>query len=137
MNKILSLLLLLASCHALFGQDTDPARESADRLAHKYGLDAEDAIKVYAIQVRKQKNLSEVEALAASDPALYRAKLASIQQGTQASIERLLRSPEQRKLYRQTQAEQRLQRAKKRQELEARGATAAEVDAALLGIYLE
>jgi len=137
MKKVLSLLLLLASCHALFGQDSDSARESADRLVHKYGLDAEQAEKVYAIQVRKQKNLSEIEALATNDPTLYRAKLASIQQGTQASIGRLLRGPEQRKLYRQTQAEQRLLRAEKRQELEARGASAAELDTALLGIYIE
>ncbi len=138
MKKIFSLLLLLAALQMSYGQNADPARAAADQLIRKYNLStAKQAEKAYAIQVRKQKNLSEIEALATSDPALYHAKLAGIQQGTQASIGRLLSTNVQRELYRKTQSEQRLLRAEKRRILEAQGVPTAAIESAVLDIYLE
>lgn len=137
MRTLFSLLFLLTALQITTGQTYDPARTAADQLIRKYGLDTKQAEKAYDIQVRKQKNLAGIEALASGDPALYRAKKASIQQGTQASIARLLTTKTQRELYRQTLSEQRKLRAEKRQVMEAKGEPAAAIEAALLDIYLE
>jgi len=137
MRKLLSLLFVLMALQITFGQTSDPAREAADQLIRKYGLDAKQAEKAYTIQVRKLKNLSEIEGFAAGDAALYCAKKASIQQGTQASIGRLLTTKTQRELYRETLSEQRKLRAEKRLVMEAAGETTTAIEAALLDIYLE
>lgn len=137
MRTLFSLLFVLTVQHIAFAQSSDPAREAADRLILKYNLDTQQAEKAYAIQVRKLKNMAEIEAFASSAPALFRAKKTSIQQGTQASIGRLLTTKSQRALYRQTLSEQRKLRAEKRLAMEAKGEPEATIEAAMLDIYME
>lgn len=137
MRTLFSLLFVLTVQHMSFAQSSDPAREAADRLILKYNLDAQQAEKAYAIQARKLKNLAEIEAFASSAPPLYHAKKTSIQQGTQASIGRLLTTKSQRALYRKTLSEQRKLRAEKRLDMEAKGEPEAKIEAALLDIYIE
>lgn len=137
MRTLFSLLFVLTVQHIAFAQSSDPAREAADRLILKYNLDTQQAEKAYAIQVRKLKNMAEIEAFASSAPALFRAKKTSIQQGTQASIGRLLTTKSQRALYRQTLSEQRKLRAEKRLAMAATGEPEATIEAAMLDIYME
>jgi hypothetical protein len=137
MSKFLSLFFLLTALSFAYTQTAAPAREAADRLIQKYGLDTDQADKIYTIQVRKQRNLAEIETLKTTDPVLFHAKLESIQQGTQAGIRRLLTTKKQRDLFQQTQSEQRRLRGEKRREMEEKGAAAADTKAAILDIYLE
>lgn len=115
----------------------DPAWEAARPLETKYGLNAEQTKKMRTIQARKQRNLAEIEVYKTGNPALYRAKLESIQKGTQNSIRRILNTKEQQTIFQKTMAEQRRLRQAKREELLAQGASKEVVDAAVLDIYLE
>lgn len=137
MRTILSLAFLLAAWASIQAQTADAAREAANQLIQKYGLDTEQAAEARTIQERKQRNLAEIEPLKTSDPVRYRAKLESIQQGTHASLRRLLTTPEQRAIFQQTLSEQRRLRAEKRLALEAQGKSQPEVEEAVLEIYLE
>ncbi|MBK9336506.1 MAG: hypothetical protein IPM98_07905 [Lewinellaceae bacterium] len=137
MHNLLALLFLLTVLSSTYAQTADPAREAADVLAKKYSLDAVQAENMYTVQVRKQKNLTEIVGLQASDPALYHAKLASVQQGTLASIRRVLTTKAQRDLFQQTQSEQRRLRGEKRREMEAQGDDPFAMEAAVLAIYME
>lgn len=103
----------------------------------KYGLNSDQTKKMRTIQARKLRNLAEIEVYKTSNPALYRAKLESIQKGTQNSIRRMLNTKEQQTIFQKTMAEQRRLRQAKREELSAQGASKEVVDAAVLDIYLE
>lgn len=113
------------------------AREAAEKLAAKYTLNADQSKQVYTIQQRKQRNLSEIEALKTSDRSRYLAKLESLQKGTLSSIRRTLQSEEQLALFQKTQADIRTKRAEKRKELLLAKAAKDDIQAALLDIYEE
>jgi len=113
------------------------AREHTERLREKYALDAGQVNKMYLIQERKQRNLAEIEPFKTANPTLYRSKLNSIQQGTKASIRRMLNTAAQQQIYQQTKVEQRRQRSAKQQELTAQGAAKETIEAAVLAIYIE
>lgn len=113
------------------------AREHTERLREKYALDAGQVNKMYLIQERKQRNLAEIEPFKTANPTLYRSKLNSIQQGTKASIRRMLNMAAQQQIYQQTKVEQRRQRSAKQQELTAQGAAKETIEAAVLAIYIE
>lgn len=115
----------------------DPAREATGPLVSKYGLNMEQTQKMQSIQARKLRNLADIETYKTSNAALYRAKLESIQKGTQNSIRRMLNTKEQQTIFQKTMAEQRKLRQAKREELSAQGASKDVIDAAVLGIYLE
>jgi hypothetical protein len=115
----------------------DSVREAAARLVEKYSLDADQAIEALTIQVRKQRNLAEIAPLKQSNSPQYFNKLKSVQRGTQASIRRLLKTPEQRDLFQKTQVEQRYLRAEKQQALQAEGLSALAIEEAVLAIYFE
>lgn len=114
----------------------DLAREATQQLKLKYQLDAAQEEKMYVIQQRKRRNLAEIEPLK-DNPALYNAKLQSIQRGTLASIQRMLNTPAQQEIFQQTKSELRKQRALKRQEMTEQGASKRAIESALLEIYLE
>lgn len=138
--------LLFFTVSGVFSQDATPptgnphdaqAQAATELLTTKYTLTPDQAKQMYTIQLRKQRNLSEIESLKTSDPAKYNAKIASIQNGTTGSIKRLLKNKDQQKLFQQTQAEVRKLKAQKRKELVSKGASKAEIDAALNLIYVE
>lgn len=118
-------------------ENADPAWEAARPLETKYGLNSDQTKKMRTIQARKLRNLAEIEVYKTGNPALYRAKLESIQKGTQNSIRRMLNTKEQQTIFQKTMAEQRRLRQAKREELSAQGASKEVVDAAVLDIYLE
>lgn len=138
--------LLFFTVSGVFGQDVTPpagnphdtqAQAATELLTTKYTLTPDQAKQMYTIQLRKQRNLSEIESLKTTDPAKYNAKIASIQNGTTGSIKRLLKNKDQQKLFQQTQAEVRKLKAQKRKELVSKGASKVEIDAALNLIYAE
>lgn len=130
-------LLCLGTAPAQTETGADPAREATTRISAKYGLDEQQQARVYTIQVRKLRNLAAIEGLKTSDPDRYQAKLESIQTGTQASLQRLMKTPEQVERYNQTLAEQRRLRSARLEALKAAGASRTAIAAALTGIYLE
>ncbi len=112
-------------------------RKTTEALTEKYQLSPDQAKQMYSIQVRKKKNLAQIEALQNSDPALYRAKVQNVQKGTLASIRRILQTKEQVDLYQKTQSEMRTLRAKRQKELAATNVSKDVVETALLAIYAE
>lgn len=151
MKRTLSLLLCLAlGAATTFGQtnaaktvahpvkiDDTTARQATEQLTAKYSLNADQAKQMYGIQIRKLRNLAEIERLRTENPALFRAKLESIQRNTIAAIRRILRTKAQVGIFKKTQDEVRLLRAARRKELAQKGATKEAADAALLEIYAE
>jgi hypothetical protein len=113
------------------------AREATDLLAAKYRLDADQSKQMYTIQLRKQRNTAEILPIKAENPALYHAKVKSLQKGTLASIRRILHTKEQVDLYQKTQVSVRSQQAEKRKALMAQQVSKEEIEVALLDIYSE
>ncbi len=148
MKHLTALLLFVvsivsqASAQQASSVTPNPAHETAARaatepLVAKYQLDADQAKQMYTIQLRKQRNSAEIQPLQAGNPALYRAKVQSIQKGTLASIRRILHTKEQVDLYQKTQISVRTQQADKRKAMMAQKTPKEEIEAALLDIYSE
>lgn len=149
MNKFLFFLIfLLLGGASLQAQQTeataapmginDPEiRKATEALTAKYQLNADQAKQMYTIQVRKAKNLAQIESLKSSDPALYRAKVQNVQKGTLANIQRILTTKDQVALYKKTQSDLRVQRNKKQKELVGKNASKEAIENALLDIYAE
>ena len=149
MNKFLfPLIFLLLGGASLQAQQTeataaptginDPEiRKATEALTAKYQLNADQAKQMYTIQVRKAKNLAQIESLKSSDPALYRAKVQNVQKGTLANIQRILTTKDQVALYKKTQSDLRVQRNKKQKELVGKNASKEAIENALLDIYAE
>lgn len=117
---------------------TEPVvREATDKLVQKYTLNADQAKQMYTIQARKQRNLQAIEVLKTSNPALYQGKLKNVQQGTLASIRRILRTKEQMKLYQKTQTQVRIQQAEKRKQMMLQNAAKSEIENAVIAVYAE
>ena len=112
-------------------------RKATEALTEKYQLNADQAKQMYTIQVRKAKNLAQIESLKSSDPALYRAKVQNVQKGTLANIQRILTTKDQVALYKKTQSDLRVQRNKKQKELVGKNASKEAIENALLDIYAE
>ena len=122
---------------ALQQADETKARATTDALVEKYKLNADQAKQMYQIQVRKLRNLQEIQSLKSQNPALWRSKVGSVQEGTLSSIRRILRSKEQVSLFQQTQMEIRRQKSAKTNELGKQKVTQEAIDNALLDIYAE
>lgn len=113
------------------------ARTATEQLVAKYQLNADQAKQMYTIQARKLRNLASIESLKTSDPAHYRAKLQSVQNGTLASTRRILQTKEQVALFDKTKVETRTRQAEKRKEMMLQGASKDAIEAAMLEIYAE
>jgi hypothetical protein len=113
------------------------ARTATDVLVKKYTLNADQAKQMYTIQVRKQRNLAQIEGLKNSNPAKFRSKLHVVQQGTLRSVRGVLNTKAQVDLYKETQGKVRLLQADKRKELMVKKSSKEEIDTALLEIYAE
>ena len=150
MRYLMTIALLCLGAATAFGQNKKskaPAPEqnfdlvavddATNALAEKYALSPVQVIDMKKIQERKFRNMSEIKGYKISKPDLYRAKLASVQKGTLASIRRLLKTEEQLARYQQTQLDVRTRREEKRRELQEAKASREEIELALLAIYAE
>ena len=118
--------------------NSDPeVRNTTAALVTKYSLNADQAKQMYKIQLRKNRNMSEIASLQSKDLALYQAKWNNVQKGTWVSIRGILNTKEQVNLYRKTQGELRGLRNAKRKELTAQKVAKEVVESAVLAIYAE
>ena len=113
------------------------ARAATEQLTQKYSLSADQAKQVYTIQVRKQRNLSEIATLKTENQAQYNQKLQSIQHGTLASLRKTLKTKEQVALFEKTKRDVRSKRAAKRKEMIGAKADKSLIESAGLDIFEE
>lgn len=137
MKQILISIFFFAALAVSYGQQVSAARATTDQLTAKYKLSASQAAKMYTIQERKFNGLSELEGIKSQNADLYRRKTSNLQRGTLTSIKSLLETPEQLKLFQQTQMSVRFKRSTVRQELEKTGASKSAIREAELAVYEE
>jgi len=131
-------LFLLAFAFQLSAQKTlvtenAQARATTDRLVELYQLDANQQSKVYEIQVRKAKQLTQISTLENSDPNLYLKKMSALQRGNEGSI-KLLLNRDQLKSYQLNFLKLREKRAAKAKAMKESGASELAIEKALLQI---
>lgn len=124
MKKLFLLVLFTGSLSALFAQSNTSVREEAkkttDLLTSKYGLNADQQMKMQQIQERRVQNARDFEYLKTSDEKMYYQKKKANYDGTKFSIERLL-TEQQIKIFKKDQENLRLRRIAKIKELQSAG----------------
>ena len=127
----------VAPAATAMGVNDSEVRKATDALVVKYSLTADQAKQMYTVQMRKAKNLAQIESLKNTDPALYYAKVQNVQKSTLSGIRRILNNKEQVAIYQKTQSEIRVARNKTQKELTAKNASSLDINAALTSIYAE
>jgi len=128
--------LSVCSAFAQSASEQQLARKATEELTAVYGLSEAQVQKMYVIQERRFRNMSEIESLKTTDEALYREKLKSIRIITEASIGNLL-TPEQKPILDRERAERRRNEAEKIKELHKSGASKDAIHQALLEMETE
>ena len=112
----------------------DPkVQEATDQMVALYNLDQQQAAKMYTIQKRHLRNLSEIAVYESQDPQLYLQKKRSVRDGMEGSIRRLL-NEEQMKIFNAQILERRKKESELIKQLRASGASKEEIQMAILGI---
>ncbi|MBL7830200.1 MAG: hypothetical protein JNK41_04170 [Saprospiraceae bacterium] len=137
MKKLFLLVLFTGSLSALFAQSNTSVREEAkkttDLLTSKYGLNADQQMKMQQIQERRVQNARDFEYLKTSDEKMYYQKKKANYDGTKFSIERLL-TEQQIKIFKKDQENLRLRRIAKIKELQSAGISGFELEKATIDI---
>ncbi len=137
MKKLFLLVLFTGSLSALFAQSNTSVREEAkkttDLLTSKYGLNADQQMKMQQIQERRVQNARDFEYLKTSDEKMYYQKKKANYDGTKFSIERLL-TEQQIKIFNKDQENLRLRRIAKIKELQSAGISGFELEKATIDI---
>lgn len=128
--------LSVCSAYAQSAADQESARKATQELTAVYGLSEAQVQKMYVIQERRFRNLSEIAALKTTDETLYREKLKSIRNITEGSIAHLL-TPEQKPILDRERADRRRSESEKIKELQKNGASKADIHQALLEMETE
>ncbi len=135
--SIIIFFFLLGLSHICAQSDITPANITATAWSNKYQLDEAQQAKALRIAQRKHEQLESIAALMTTNPEKYYAKLDAVQKGTLASIERILNTPEQVKIYQATQAETRRKRAEIKRSMKSAGATKSEIKKELVRVHAE
>jgi DNA-directed RNA polymerase subunit F len=101
MKNLLFLGIFLFLAGGVFAQakmDKSAIDQATAELVSLYQLNDKQAVTMKTIQERKAKNLGEIASLEQSNPEIYKKKWLAVQEGTEASIRRLL-TKEQTKIY--------------------------------------
>lgn len=133
MKKLIFSLSFLMLGLVAFAQNNNSAQAKTDELSQFYQLDDAQKAQMLEIQQRRDRNMSEIAVIKDSDKRVYRHKCRAIQQSTDASIRRILKE-DQMEQYNQRRIEWRKKRAAKVSELKESGATAEEIEDALLEV---
>ena len=139
MKNLIFCVVLLFSAFGATAQSAavkTPAQEATEKMTQLYSLNEKQQGEMLKIQERKYRNLAEIEALKASDPALYMRKIQSIQLGNEASFERIL-GAEQAKTFKQQQLQLREKKAVAYKEMKSAGASQQEIDKKMVELDLE
>ena len=137
MKKLFGLLLVFLITNVVFSQNGISVREEAkkitDQLVLQYKLDANQEVKMQAIQERKIQNEKDFAFYEASEEKMqYSEKKANLE-GTKFSVERLLKS-DQMKIYKKDQENARLRNFSKIKELQSAGLKGFELEKAILDL---
>ncbi len=128
--------LSVCSAYAQSAADQESARKATQELTAVYGLSEAQVQKMYVIQERRFRNLSEIAALKTTDETLYREKMKSIRNITEGSIAHLL-TPEQKPILDRERADRRRSESEKIKELQKNGASKDAIHQALLEMETE
>jgi len=132
MKKVLFCLVMLISATSMFAQKANKiATKATAELAAKYELTEAQTAKMQKIQERKQMQIKEVSTFKKSDTAKYYAKMKAIADGEQGAI-KLLLTKEQMALHFEEVKRKRIADAALVKEMSAKGASKAEIEAALI-----
>lgn len=133
MKNLLFLGIFLFLASGVFAQakmDKSAIDQATAELVSLYQLNDKQAVTMKTIQERKAKNLGEIASLEQSNPEIYKKKWLAVQEGTEASIRRLL-TKEQTKIYNAKRVEQRKKEAALIKEMKNNGASKAEIQQAI------
>lgn len=133
MKNLLFLGIFLFLASGVFAQakmDKSAIDQATAELVSLYQLNDKQAVTMKTIQERKAKNLGEIASLEQSNPETYKKKWLAVQEGTEASIRRLL-TKEQTKIYNAKRVEQRKKEAALIKEMKNNGASKAEIQQAI------
>jgi hypothetical protein len=137
MKKLTFLVLFLSLAQFTFAQQNGSIREEAkkisDQLVKHYGLNAQQEVKMLAIQERKLQNEQDFAFYKNTDLKMFYEKKRANQDGTKFSIERLL-NKDQMLIYKKDQENQRLKRIAKIKELQSAGLTGEDLQNAIIDI---
>lgn len=139
MKKFLIGMIAFLSVCSAFAQsaaDQQSARKATEELTAVYSLSEAQVQKMYVIQERRFRNLSEIESLKTTDESLYRQKLKSIRTLTESSIANML-TPEQKPILDRERAERRRSEAARIEALKKSGASKEAIHEALLEMESE
>jgi len=131
-----SLLFFAFGAMAQNSTGKTPAQSDTEKMTQLYGLSQKQQGEMLKIQERKYRNLTEVEPLKASDPALYMKKVQAMLYGNNASLERIL-TKEQVKTLRQQQLDLRNKKADAFKQMKAAGASQQEINLKMTQLELE
>ena len=123
-------LFLVSDVFAQAKLDNAEIDQATAELVSLYQLNEKQAIVMKNIQERKARNLKEIAVLEQSKPTLYKKKWLAVQEGTEASIRRLL-TKEQTKIYNAKKVEQRKKEAALIKDMKNSGATKEEIQQAI------
>ena len=138
MKKLLLGLACMIFAFGLSAQANEKAKDpkvqaATDEMVALYNLDEQQTEKMYVIQERHQRNLSEIAAYESQDPQLYLKKKRSVRDGLEGSIKRIL-NEEQMKTFHAQILERRKKESELIKQLRANGASKEEIQMALLGV---
>ena len=133
MKNLLFLGFFFFLASGVFAQtkmDNAAIDQATAELVSLYQLNEKQTITMKTIQERKARNLGEIAVLEQSNPTLYKKKWLAVQEGTEASIRRLL-TEEQTKIYHAKKIEQRKKEAALIKEMRNNGASKDEIQQAI------
>lgn len=137
MKYVLLIILTASISVSSFSQEANPYREDAKKvttnLAKRYDLDKNQEAKMLKIQERKLNNMADIQVYRNNDQMMYYRKKKSIQNGTDASIMRLL-NKQQLEIYKKDKADLRTRRANQSKLLREQGISGFELEKALIDI---
>jgi hypothetical protein len=139
-KMICATFALFLTASALFAQTaqtvvvSETARAATEKLAVKYQFDAAQSAKMEQVQQQKIDNLASIESLNTKSPAKYRAKMKNLYEGSRGSLALILTTSEQKEIYRKMLVEIREKKAVVTNDLTAKKASKAEIEAALLEV---
>ncbi len=111
--------------------DSEKIEQATAELTERYQLTEPQQEAMQRIQERRLRNLADIEPLREQDYQRYLAKLKSLRQGTENSIERLL-DPDQREIFYARRAERRKEEAAVIKEMRTQGASKEAIQRKLL-----
>lgn len=131
LSSLFLMMTGIASAQQQDPQAQGKAQEMTSVLAQLYNLDADQADRMFEIQMRKYNDIGLVASLRDQDQQLYVRKMKAIFEGADGSIERML-TKAQMPTFRQQAIELRKRKAEMARQLQAQGIAPQQIELALV-----